>query len=105
MARAKELSPKVPYRTIDVPATKNPAVPSPSLIDVSNFKGLTAILFGAECAGEITKNVEINTKDKNRFTQVPASDRARLSWLWQLSSISDPCQKMPLPQLLYHLDL
>ena len=79
MARAKEFSPDVPYRIIDLPATKIPAVPSLSLIDVSSFKGLTATLIGAAYAGEITKKVEINTKGKKRFTLVPASDCARPS--------------------------
>ena len=79
MARANEFSPEVPYRTIELPATKNPAVSSLLLIDVINFKGLTGILVEAACDGEIIKNVEIKAKDNKRFTLIPASGCARLS--------------------------
>jgi len=78
-ARAKDLSTEVPKITIVLPVRRKPATSSLLLVVVTNVKALTETFIGAACIDGVATSVEIKTSVKNRFTLIPASDRARLS--------------------------
>ena len=78
-ARAKDLSTDVPKIIIVLALTTKPATSSLLLIVVTKLRALTAIFLGAACVDGVAMSVEIKTSVINRFTLIPASDRARLS--------------------------